>query len=135
MRPSVDAPPWKRRWEPAMEEIEDDLDFAGLEYYNLPSGDVIYAGDQFWHVEEHYVIEIETVKTKVLTDPRGNSLGNDGGTDHVFYDRDWTPPRDPRAPTHWTDDIHAMAASEFAEQVVAGVLVAHRGNGRPPRPP
>lgn len=118
-----------------MDTIENDLDLAGQEYYDLPTGPTIYPGDRFWHTEERYGIEIETVKTKVLTGPRGTPLSGANGTDHVFYEPDWEPPHDPRTPPHWTDNIHHLPAPEFAEAVAAGVLVAHRGNGRPPRPP
>lgn len=135
MRPSTDAPPWQRRWEPAMDVIKEDIDHSGLEYYDLPTGMTIYQGDRFWHTEERYVFEIETVKTKVLTGPRGTPLSGANGTDHVFFERDWQPPPDPRTPTHWTDTIHHLPAAEFAELVATGVLVAHRGNGRPPLPP
>jgi hypothetical protein len=76
---------------------------------------------------------VEIVQTKVYRGVVGPK-GEEGG-DSVFFTPDWTPPRDPHTPQHYTDDIHFMSVEEAATNIDEGDLVAHRSNGPPRRPP
>lgn len=119
-------------WKGAMSTIEDDIDFTGMEYYDLPNGQTIHKGDSFWDVERGYQITVTGVKTKVHTGHVGPA-GTEAD-DYVFYEMDWSEPTLPDGPRHYTDDIHWMSVDDFAEKIEDDDLLEHRGNGlyRPP---
>lgn len=118
-------------WKSAWEEIEDDPHFSGIKKYNH-EGHNWYPGDQFWHTEDHYMIEIDAVKTKVyrgVVAPEG-----DEGNDCVFYSKDWSPPKNSRRDHHWSEDVHFMSVEQFAENIKDSLFVPHRSNGLGKRP-
>lgn len=123
------------RWLDAWHTIDEELmnPYNGMREYELPNGDKIYPGDRFWMPEESYIIEVDEVRTKVyqgVVAPKGEK-----GQDCVFYTPDWKPVEFyPEQPPHYTDDIHWMTVSEFAEKLDDEELIAHRGNGLPPLP-
>jgi len=123
-------------WKPAWDSIEDDdPHFAGKNVYQLPTQYEmqIYEGDRFWVTDEHFLIEIEEVKTKIYRGVVGPT--GEEGNDAVFFTPDWKPPRDPHTDSHYTDDIHHMDVEKFATRIDESDLSPHRGNGLPPRPP
>lgn len=116
-------------WTPAWDQHGEATPFPGLAYYELPDGTTLHEGDSFWDTEQRHLVTVSDVKTKVYT----GTVGFDGeeGTDHVFYDTDWSEPKPPNQPTHWTDDIQYVTTKTFAARIGDGRYVPHRGNGAP----
>ncbi len=136
--PDPDAPPYDRTWIGAMDEIEDDPDFTGVDYYELSISNPsqIYVGDQFFDVEKQYMIEVSNVKAKARANPRTGDVirSIEDHPHYIFYDRDWEPMRVPERSHHFTDDIHYIRVDYFEDHIDVGRLVPHKGNGltRPP---
>lgn len=120
-------------WTPAWDEYDDDSPWPGLKFYDLPNNLPLYEGDRFFDTEERYIVEVTAVKTKVYKGVVGH-VGQEGD-DNVFFDTDWSPPRDPTTRHHYTDDINFVSVDEFADRIDDGRLVPHRGNGAPRLPP
>lgn len=118
-------------WTSAWEEIEDDPDFTGVHYYELPTGGIIYEGDKFWDTDCRFLVEVVAVKTqkhKGVIGPKGES-----GGDYVFFEKDtYSPSGHPHL--HY-DANPRMSVQEFADHLASGELVAHTNNGLPRRPP
>lgn len=118
-------------WRSAWEEIEDDIDFTGVNYYTLPNGDRIYKGDKFWATDSRFMIEITSVMTKIykgVVGPKGEE-----GNVCIFYQTDYSEPSLPGHP-NYADQPKYKSEDAFAEQIEDGTLVPHKGNGlkRPP---
>jgi hypothetical protein len=121
-----------------MDEIEDDPDFEGIEYYELPALDSpskLYSGDRFFHTEGRFLLTINTVKAKIRTDRAGDPLDAEDATHYIFYEPNWTPHGDPTQPHHYTEDIHTVKVGNFERDLDGTVLIPNRGNGLPRRPP
>lgn len=124
-------------WRDAWDEVDAEGEpFDGLDCYDLPTDNGrtrIYEGDRFWDAEEHHILTVTDVMTKIyrgVVGPKGEE-----GNDNVFFERDWTPHRPPHQRSHPSDDgPFFMSVESFAERLDEGSLVAHRGNGIRPIP-
>jgi len=125
---------WTSAW-----ETYDDPEMSDVNYYDLPFGDHrrLHEGDQFWDTDERFLIEVDSVMTKVyrgVVGPQGEIAD-----DNVFFNSDWSRPVS-RTNPHRREVIQEqkkpdfISVDEFAERIENGRYVPHRGNG-PPRPP
>ena len=111
------APPYKRSYE----SITEHGDFFEKAYID---GQVIRVGDQFWHAEDHFMVEVVDVIEKIMLDNRGSEISDeDDRPVKIVLDSD--DPRHNEAP----DDGLRINAERFVDDLEDGVWVAHTGNG------